>query len=100
MTTSEFMAQMPKNELLFLKDQPKYIRDKYYSYISSALKRGHLDAKMPRQWLAERRCDLMSYAEIGKRLGIDKKTAQKICEVAIKKIEFLIKSNPKMQDFI
>lgn len=100
MTTRDFIAQMPENERLFFKEQPKYIRDKYYSYICSALKRGYYDVKLPRQWLAERRCDLMSYAEIGKRLGIDKKTAQKICEVAMKKIEFLIKSNPKMQDFI
>lgn len=100
MTTREFMRQMPENERLFFKSQPKYIRDKYYSYISSAVKRGYLDAKLPRQWLAERRCDLVSYAEIAKELGIDKKTAQITCEKALKKIESIIKSKPNLYDFI
>lgn len=100
MTTSEFMSQMPENELLFFKDQPRYIRDKYYSYISSALKRGYLDAKLPRQWLAERRTDLMPYAEIAKRLGIKKSLAKKICESALKKMEKIIKNSKKFEDFI
>lgn len=100
MTTREFIAQMPENERLFLKSQSKYISNKYYSYLSSAIKRGCLDAKFPRQWLAERRCDLVSYAEIAKELGIDKKTAQITCETALKKMEFIIKSTPKKYDFI
>ena len=100
MTTSEFMSQMPENERLFFKDQPKYIRDKYYSYISSALKRGCLDAKLPRQWLAERRIDLMPYAEIAKKLGIKKSLAQKICESALKKMEKIMKHSKKFEGFI
>lgn len=99
MTSGEFIAQLPQAELTYFKNLPKYMRDKYYSYLFSCLKKKYTRILPPTDWHFFRVNKLTPYEEIAKKLHISKREAQYICEHALSKIKQIIKENPQKYDF-